>query len=130
MSAPDIYRSAGFEARPSVYSVNDVTPAEFIASYAQQLRKNENIELPEWVDVVKTAHGREMPPMSEDWYYIRAASVIRKIYIHKGLGVGALARWYGGAKFKGVTPRHHHFASRKVLRHILQQVRTRGKHLC
>lgn len=61
--------------------------------------------------------------MDLDWYYTRAASVARKIYLNSGLGVGALARWYGKAKGNGGKPSHHHYASRAVLRHVLIQVR-------
>jgi small subunit ribosomal protein S19e len=30
------------------------------------------MELPEWVDIVKTARFKELPPYDADWYYIRA----------------------------------------------------------
>jgi ribosomal protein S19E (S16A) len=30
------------------------------------------MELPEWVDIVKTARFKELPPSDPDWYYIRA----------------------------------------------------------
>ncbi|KAE8783902.1 40S ribosomal protein S19 [Hordeum vulgare] len=29
------------------------------------------MELPEWVDIVKTAMFKELPPTDPDWYYIR-----------------------------------------------------------
>ncbi len=61
--------------------------------------------------------------MDLDWYYTRAASIARKIYLNSGLGVGALARWYGKATGNGSKPSHHHYASRAVIRHILIQVR-------
>jgi ribosomal protein S19E (S16A) len=35
------------------------------------------MELPEWVDIVKTARFKELPPSDPDWYYIRAG---RKYY--------------------------------------------------
>lgn len=61
--------------------------------------------------------------MDLDWYYTRAASIARKIYLNSGLGVGALARWYGKATRNGGKPSHHHYASRAVIRHALIQVR-------
>jgi hypothetical protein len=30
------------------------------------------MELPEWVDIVKTPRFKELPPCDPDWYYIRA----------------------------------------------------------
>lgn len=122
MAAEDIYKAAGFAARSTIVTVKDVSAAEFIKAYAAHLKKNVNFGLPEWVDVVKTAHGRELAPYDEDWFYVRAASIARKVYLHDGLGVGALARWYGKAKTKGVKPKHHGTASRAIIRTILKQV--------
>lgn len=34
----------------------------------------------------------------EDWLYVRTASMVRKIYIRKGMGVGAFRRWWCGFK--------------------------------
>lgn len=124
MSAAAIYKDAGFAERDatSITSVRDVTAAEFIAAFAKHLKESSTIEPPEWVDVVKTAHGRELPPMDPDWYFVRAASIARKIYLNDGLGVGALARWYGKAKYRGTIPRRHHNASRNIIRTILIQL--------
>jgi hypothetical protein len=30
------------------------------------------VQLPAWVDIVKTASFKELPPMDPDWYYVRA----------------------------------------------------------
>lgn len=68
------------------------------------------------------AATRELPPLNPDWYYVRAASVARKIYLNPGLGAGALARWYGGKKSHGNRPEHFKVAARGLLRHILQQL--------
>ncbi|KAK2439984.1 monocopper oxidase protein SKU5 [Trifolium repens] len=59
------------------------------------------LELPEWTDIVKTAKFKELAPYDPDWYYIRAASMARKIYIRGGLGVGAFQRIYGGSQRNG-----------------------------
>ena len=72
------------------------------------------------------AAGRQMPPSDPDWYYVRAASIARKIYLNGGIGVGALAHWYGKAKSTGVKPQHHHSASRSIIRHILIQLEKIG----
>jgi small subunit ribosomal protein S19e len=69
----------------------------------------------------ESAAGRELPPEDPDWYYVRAASVARKIYLNGGIGVGQLAHWYGKVKAVGNMPQHHGKASRKILRTILIQ---------
>lgn len=108
--------------RPGVSSIRDVSAAEFITAYSQHLKKSGKLTLPEWVDYVKTACGRELPPLDADWYYVRAASLARKVYLNQGIGVGALARWYGGSKRNGTKPQRHHSASRKIIRTILIQL--------
>ncbi|KAF4397613.1 hypothetical protein G4B88_027353 [Cannabis sativa] len=80
------------------------------------------IELPDYTDLVKTAKFKELAPYDPDWYYIRAASVARKIYLRGGLGVGAFRRIYGGSKRNGSRPPHFCRSSGAVLRHILQQL--------
>lgn len=39
------------------------------------------LEVPIWVDVVKTGTHKELAPYDADWYYIRAAAVARHIYL-------------------------------------------------
>ena len=60
------------------------------------------MEVPKWADIVKTAAFKELAPYNEDWFYVRCASLARRIYIHGGLGVGALKSKYGGSKRNGV----------------------------
>ena len=33
------------------------------------------MEVPTWVDIVKTASYKELAPYDPDWFYIRAASI-------------------------------------------------------
>lgn len=33
------------------------------------------LQIPDWVDIVKTATFKELPPQDKDWYYIRAGVV-------------------------------------------------------
>ncbi|KAE8693559.1 40S ribosomal protein S19 [Hibiscus syriacus] len=87
-------------------TVKDVSPHEFVKAYAAHLKRSGKIELPPWTDIVKTGKLKELPPYDPDWYYVRAASMARKIYLRGGLGVGGFRRIYGGAKRNGSRPRH------------------------
>ncbi|KAJ4892664.1 40S ribosomal protein S19-1 [Raphanus sativus] len=82
------------------------------------------IELPSWTDIVKTGKLKELAPYDPDWYYIRAASMARKVYLRGGLGVGAFRRIYGGSKRNGSRPPHFCKSSGGIARHILQQLET------
>jgi small subunit ribosomal protein S19e len=103
-------------------TVKDCDAAQFIAALAEHFKKSGKLELPEWHDLVKTATFKEMCPLDPDWYYVRAASIARRVYLRGGTGVGAFSNVYGGSAHKGVAPAHFAKAARGCIRHILKQL--------
>lgn len=73
-------------------------------------------ETPTWVDLVKTAPMKELAPIDPDWYYVRAASVARQIYLRGGRGVGGLCKRYGGKHRRGALPNIHSPAGGSIIR--------------
>ncbi|KAF9612007.1 hypothetical protein IFM89_037290 [Coptis chinensis] len=65
--------------------VKDVSPHEFIKAYSAHLQCSGKMELPHWTDIVKTVTFKELAPYDPDWYYVRAASMARKIYLRQVL---------------------------------------------
>ena len=84
------------------------------------------MEVPTWVDIVKTASYKELAPYDPDWFYIRAASMARKLYVSGNMGVGAFRKNYGGARNDGVCRFHHAIGSGSVARAILKQLEAVG----
>ncbi len=80
------------------------------------------IKAPEFSKYVKTGAGRERPPSDKDWYYNRAAAVLRSVYLKGPLGVNRLKVKYGNRKNVGVTGERVYNASGKIIRLILQQL--------
>lgn len=103
-------------------TVKDVCPHEFVKTLSVWLKKSAKIKLPEYVDYVKTGKHKELAPYDRDWYYVRAASVVRHIYLRQGVGVGALRKVYGGRKRRGTAPARYVKASSAIHRSILQQL--------
>merc|ERR1712139_198300 len=101
-------------------TLKDVPANEFIAAYAEFLKKSNKLNVPSWVDLVKTGHYHELAPYDEDWFYTRAASIIRKLYIKPFVGVGRLANKYGGKERNGSARKHHGKDSRGVIRACMQ----------
>jgi hypothetical protein len=64
--------------------------------------------------------------MDPDWYFVRAASIARKIYLNGGIGVGALSRWYGGQHNSSNKPEKFRRAARGLIRHILKNLEKAG----
>lgn len=79
-----------------------------------------------WVDTVKTGPAKELPPQNIDWFYVRAASVARHVYLRKTVGVGRLRKVHGTAKNRGARPSKHVDASGSVERKILQALEKIG----
>ena len=103
--------------------VKDVSAQDFVAAYARHLKASGKLEPPAFAEYCKTGCGREMAPTNPDWYYVRAASVARHIYLRPA-GVGALRKVYGGLKSNGTRPPHHALAGGNLLRKILNQLET------
>ncbi|KAI0424442.1 40S ribosomal protein S19 [Xylaria sp. FL1042] len=107
-------------------SVRDVPAQQFIETYSQFLKRQGKLPVPGWVDSVKTGVSRELPPQSEDWFYVRAAAVARHVYMRKTVGVGRLRKAHGTAKNRGVRPSHHVDASGSIDRKVLQALEKIG----
>ena len=55
-------------------------------------------------------------------YFVRAASIARKVYLKPGVGVGALAKWYGGQYRRGARRKCFQKAATGIIRSVLQQL--------
>ncbi|ERS98511.1 40S ribosomal protein S19 [Sporothrix schenckii ATCC 58251] len=107
-------------------SVRDVDAQKFIVAYAAFLKRQGKLPIPGWVDTVKTGHAKELPPQDIDWFYVRAASVARHVYLRKTVGVGRLRKVHGTAKNRGTRPGKHVNASGSVDRKVLQSLAAIG----
>lgn len=80
------------------------------------------VEPPEWAGYVKTGSHVERMPQDPDWWYVRSASLLRKLYMKGPIGVSRLRKEYGGRKRMGVRPAHFRKAGGSIIRTILQQM--------
>lgn len=101
-------------------SVKDVNQHEFVKAFAAFLKKSGKLRVPEWSDIVKLGIHKELSPYDEDWFYTRAASVARHLYIRSPCGVKGLMKIYGGRKNNGTCPSHFCAGSSSVARKALQ----------
>jgi len=102
--------------------VKDVPPKDFVVAYAKHLKRSGKIEVPKWADIVKTGAHKQLAPYDPDWYYVRAASMARKIYLSPCVGIGSFRKIYGGSKNNGTKPSHFCLSSGAIARHILKQL--------
>jgi len=79
-------------------------PEKFISALAEALKKIPEFQIPEWALFVKSGVSRERPPVGSNFWYIRAASILRQLYIKGVLGVGRIRTRYGSRKDMGGRP--------------------------
>ncbi|MBN1386153.1 30S ribosomal protein S19e [Candidatus Woesearchaeota archaeon] len=108
-------------------TIYDVPPNDLIGKAAEELKKIDAIQPPDWASFVKTGHFKDRPPAQDDWWYMRAAAVLRYIYTRKRpIGVAKLRTKYGGKKNRGHKPEHQYKGSGSILRKVLQQLTAAG----
>jgi small subunit ribosomal protein S19e len=115
-----------FKEGKLVVTVKDVEADKFIKAFSQHLKRQGRFEIPKWADVVKTGKNKELPPLDPDWLYVRTAAMVRKIYIRKGMGVGAFRKVFGGQQRRGTCTNKASKGSGKIARYILQQLDEMG----
>ena len=108
------------------FHVREVSAAKYVNALAQHLEESHVIEAPKWSELVKTGYLKQMPPNNSNWWYVRAASIARQIYMRHNVSVSGLSFRYGANENPGSSPKHHEVSSRKVIRTILQQLEAAG----
>jgi small subunit ribosomal protein S19e len=107
-------------------TVYDVSPNDLINALAQELKAAGKVQPPEWAAYVKTGVHKEMPPTNPDWWFVRCASVLRRVYVDGPVGVSRLRSYYGGKHRKTVATPKFAKGSGSVAREALQQLEKAG----
>lgn len=107
-------------------AVYDIKAQEYNSKLAEALKKIEEFKAPEWSQFVKSGPAKERPIEDEDFWYKRAASILKQIYKKKIVGVNRLRTKYGSKKNRGYAPEKYQRASGKIIRTILQQADKAG----
>lgn len=104
----------------------DVPPSALLPRLAAELKQRQAVSPPSWAAFVKTGVHKQRAPVQDDWWYLRSASVLRKVYVRGQVGVARLSSDYGGKRDRGSAPYHARDGSRAVLREIVQQLEHAG----
>ena len=100
----------------------DVPAEKLIPKLAEELKKVETIAPPDWAAFVKTGRHKEKSPVSNDWWHVRTAAVLRKIYVEGPVGTTHLAAMFGGKADRGSKPNKAVRGSRSISRMTVQQL--------
>ncbi|HXZ23209.1 MAG TPA: 30S ribosomal protein S19e [Methanomassiliicoccales archaeon] len=107
-------------------TVYDVPAERLIEKTAVKLREIDTIKPPEWAEFVRTGRHTEKAPAQKDWWYTRAASILRKVYIMGPIGTSRLAEEYGGFADRGSRPNKAVKGSRNIARKCIMQLEASG----
>ncbi len=106
--------------------VFELNAQEYNLKLAEALKEIPEIKQPEWAEFVKSGPAKERPIDDPDFWYKRAASILRQIYKRKIIGVNKLKTKYGSKKNRGYAPEEFRKGSGKIIRSILQQTDVAG----
>ncbi|RXE57251.1 30S ribosomal protein S19 [Methanoculleus taiwanensis] len=107
-------------------TVYDIPADMFIRQVAEELKKTPEVQPPDWAAFSKTGVHREMPPENPDWWYIRSASILRRVYVDGPVGIQRMRSFYGGKRDRGSNPYRFRRGSGSILRKALQQLEAAG----
>lgn len=103
----------------------DVEPARLLEKAAGRL-KEMKLEKPEFAGVAKTGAHAKRPPIQENFWYVRCASILRQAYLRGSVGVSRLRTHYGGREERGVRPARNRRAGGKTIRKAIQILEKAG----
>jgi len=101
-------------------------PADILINRLSEILKNEDIPAPDWAPFVKTGTHADKPPQNSGWWYVRCASILRKMYLHGPVSVNELRSMYGGGRPVGYGAAHHKDASGAIIRNAIHGLEKLG----
>jgi small subunit ribosomal protein S19e len=105
---------------PTPYDVPASTLIKRVATY---LKENvDQISPPQWASFAKTGSHAVRRPENPEWWFIRCASLLRKIYLKGPIGIIRLRSDYGGRLDRGMRPEHARRGGGSIVRKALQQL--------
>jgi len=107
-------------------TIYDIPADLLIPKVAEELKKRKEIQPPVWAGFAKAGVHQQMPPEDTDWWFIRAASVLRRLYIDGPVGVQRMRTAYGGKRDRGSSPFQFRKGGGSSLRKVLQQLEAAG----
>ncbi len=105
----------------------DIPSSVLIERLAKHLKEEvDEITPPAWTLFAKTGVHTQRPPTNPDWWFIRSASVLRKIYVKGPIGIEMLRQEYGGRIDRGAKPEHAAKGSGSIIRNVIHQLQAAG----
>ena len=96
-------------------TLRDVSGAKWVKAMAAHLKQSGKLFVPNCTELMKQSHANERAPQNPDWFFLRCAAVLRRVYVRPGTGYGGLSKAFGLKKNNGSRPEKPIKASRGLL---------------
>ena len=105
----------------------DIPASVLIERLAKHLKEEvDEITPPEWASFTKTGAHTQRSPSNPDWWFVRCASIMRKIYVKGPIGIEKLRQEYGGRQDRGAKPEHAGKGGGAIVRNAIHQLQNAG----
>ena len=108
-----------------ILGIFDVPATALIDEIAKDL-KQQGMHAPAWSVFAKTGMHRERAPDRVDWFQVRIASILYRVFKDGPVGTESLRTYYGGRKARGTRKHHFYKSSGKIARTCLQLLEKQG----
>jgi len=127
VATKDILVIAGVRKGEIMVTVYDVDPRKLVERAADKLKEFDAVKAPAWAKFVKSGSSRQRAPAQKNFWHLRCASILRKLYVGGNKGVSRFRTAYGSVK-RGRKVASPHFAKAggSILRKGLQQLEKAG----
>lgn len=117
---------AAAEQHPDKLDSLSVDANQLIELLAKELHSMPQIKPPTWAPFVKTGAHKERPPARSDWWYVRAAAVLRTVARLGPVGTSKLRTKFGGKHSRGFKSERFARGSGSIIRKAMQQLEKAG----
>jgi len=120
-----LINSIEINQKKSGFTVLDVPSNKFINQLASFLKEKNIIKIPKYAPLVKSSRANDCEPINPDYFYYKAAAIVRKLYItkSKNIGVGSLRVMFSKKERRGSQPPKTFRAGGKIIREIVIQLK-------
>ncbi len=106
---------------------HNVPADKLIKALAEHLKDNvKEISPPAWASYSKTGTHVERIPTQPNFWYLRSAALLRRLYTDGPVGIERLRTVYGGRAKKGMINEHFYKSASGNIRKALQQLEAAG----
>jgi len=110
------------------FTVLDAPANKLVNQVASFFKEKNIIKIPKYASLVKTSRANDCEPINPDYFYYKAAAIVRKLYVtkSKNVGVGSLRVMFSKKERRGSQPPKTFRAGGKIIREIVIQLKNAG----